>query len=504
MLSSRDMNQPPKTPPSKEHRTKADLFNQWPATESSFSAQQNQDDRSLYPDSLVNKLLTSPQLTGTRAPPPTPETGPHFATENNEDIEEIVGNQINKHFANKTNAVGLGESIHAPHRSSPLTGGWARSRFIKDENGNTHAATSDRDMSAETRRLRDLSFERASFKAADSPSASGTFTKAADTAKKAVNYLATASGTHGADTANSVPSKKVNDWVPPHLRMGEPSPDPFKPTTAEPKPQRNDGNSASALVKKMEAGTKSFLAKWGGQRQKYPDVTPTTWEEPVVPESRYEHFKTPASSAASSTDEEETRVVYTPAELVAVKSEVIKEQQATSTADLTPAKVRNSLEVEVNNESQPSISAEAVTTKPDVSFLPPHLRFGPSSSSNIAPKSKAALRDDAVLDKPSLTQPPAAASEPSTSKVTVPSVNNQTLKKSSIGPRAESHSVTGVRPVSTSSASYIAAAKAVAAAAEALGKDGALFFKSYPEPESRGRPGELILPLSTMILVSLR
>lgn len=484
VLSSRDMNQLPQTPQPRSNRAEPDHVDQWFALGSSFHTQQNQDDRPTYPDSLVNKLLVSPQLAGTRAPPPTPTTAPHNTTEDNEDIEDIVATQVNKHFANKTNAVGLGESIHAPHRSSPLAGGWLASK-----------TTPDQKLSDETRRLRELSFERASFKVADSPSASGSIISSPASTANGTSKPATASYAQGADEVNTVPSSNIIDWVPPHLRLGQNATAPVKPLPSEheSKPQVSSGNYASSLVKKMEAGTKSFLEKWGGQKEKHADHTPTTWEEVAQPKSRDEPVQTPASSVASK-DEEETRIVHTPAELMTIQSPTSKGTQATSVADLIPAPLHEPLESEESSKQSPATLAGTLLREPDQSFLPPHLRIGPSSSV-AAQKPKPASSGDVTKETPSVIQPHPALPATGASKVTVPPVKDQTLNVSNPGISTAKPSSGGIGPISTSSPSYISGAQAVAAAAKALGRDGALFFKSYPKPEGRGRPGEFLLLL---------
>ena len=274
-------------------------------------------------------------------------------------------------------------------------------------------------------------------------------------------------------------------------------PDPFKSTTTEPKLQADDGKYASALVKKMEAGTKSFLAKWGGQKEKHADHTQTSWDEPVQPESRGDPVQTPASSVASTMDEEETRIVYTPAELMTVQSQAAK---VTPMVDPVPIPVHESLKPEEVSKQQPSAVTETLPTESDVSFLPPHLRISPASSSN-AQKPKLASSGDVTKEKPSVFQPPPALPTMSTSKTTIPPIKDQNLKHSNLEASALKPSSVGIRQVSTSSASYRARANAVAAAAKAMG-DRELFFKSYPKPESR-RPGELTLLLSTTAMTFL-
>ena len=511
VLSSRDPIQQPNTPPSKS--AEPDHFDLWTTPTPSFNIRQNHDDRSTYPDSLVNKLLISPQLAGTRAPPPTPETAPHIATENNEDIEEIVASQVNKHFANKSNAVGLGESIHAPHRSSPLTGGFVRPKSMDDGNGNTLLAIPEVKLSTETRRLRQLSFERASFKAADSPSESISFTKSAETADCTENKLTTSSGTQGASRTSTVSSDTATDWVPPHSRIGGNAPTPVQPSTTEPKPQVKDGNYASSIVKKMEAGTLSFLAKWGAKKEKTLDQTQASWEEPVEPESRDEPVGTPASSAASTTDEE-TCIVYTPAELIAMKSQSVNEKPAMLVVDPVPTLVHESTKPEEVKEKRPSTVAEIPPTEADLSFLPLHLRIGPSSS-NTAPKPKPVSSGGVAKEIPPVTQPPLALPSINASKVPISlalrptNASNvsipakvQDLKTSTLSATIPKPSAAKIENTPPLPPGYSSGAKALTPAANALGKDGELFFESYPKPQSRGRPGEHRSLTLAMVVIS--
>ncbi|MCJ1390118.1 hypothetical protein MMC18_002976 [Xylographa bjoerkii] len=126
------------------------------------------DDTPATPEVAINKHLDSPQLTGLRAPPPTPETwahktpptGPLYGNRLGDDPleeellkEDLLISHIQKHMIHKPVHVGLGESMYAPRRPSRLA----------TEDGHTRYTSSGRDVSPMSRRERDNSFERLSF-----------------------------------------------------------------------------------------------------------------------------------------------------------------------------------------------------------------------------------------------------------------------------------------------------------------------------------------------------
>ena len=116
----------------------------------------------------INKHLDSPQLTGLRAPPPTPETWAHKTpltgsyNDNRlgDDLleeelakEDLLISHITKQMTNKPAHTGLGESMYAYRRPS----------YLADEAGHTPNMYSVRDVSPTSRREREKSFERLSF-----------------------------------------------------------------------------------------------------------------------------------------------------------------------------------------------------------------------------------------------------------------------------------------------------------------------------------------------------
>ena len=123
---------------------------------------------SVKPETAINKHLDSPQLTGLRAPPPTPETWAHrmpptgLHNENRlgddpleEELakEDLLMGHIEKHMTNKPTHIGLGDNMYARRRSS----------YLVNEIGHTQYTFSGRDVSPTSRREREKSFERLSF-----------------------------------------------------------------------------------------------------------------------------------------------------------------------------------------------------------------------------------------------------------------------------------------------------------------------------------------------------
>ena len=68
----------------------------------------------------ANKQLQSPQLSGLRAPPPTPETLARKGHTNSDDVEDLVGPEVGKILAGNGRPVGLEGSRYASHQPSPL------------------------------------------------------------------------------------------------------------------------------------------------------------------------------------------------------------------------------------------------------------------------------------------------------------------------------------------------------------------------------------------------
>ena len=120
------------------------------------------------PEFAINKHLDSPQLTGLRAPPPTPETWAHKTPPTGlynehrlgddpleEELakEDLLISHIEKHMTNKPAHTGLGESMYTHRRPS----------YLANEAGHTQHIYSGHDVSPTSRREREKSFERLSF-----------------------------------------------------------------------------------------------------------------------------------------------------------------------------------------------------------------------------------------------------------------------------------------------------------------------------------------------------
>ena len=111
--------------------------------------------RTARPQTLVDKFLQSPQMSGLQAPPPTPESGPVFQPE----ITNIIHNAFDELHNSHPPALTLGDSKYAPRRKSLL--GQTRSDIEHpfDGEGHTRFTTPNRELSWDDRRKRDEGFE---------------------------------------------------------------------------------------------------------------------------------------------------------------------------------------------------------------------------------------------------------------------------------------------------------------------------------------------------------
>ncbi|MCJ1399104.1 hypothetical protein MMC11_002306 [Xylographa trunciseda] len=155
--------------PSREvHSTSSQVLNTFSSSPSHNDHRLDWNGASAKPEAAVNKHIDSPQLTGLRAPPPTPEaraqkmppTGSLYANRLGDDpLEEelskdyLLISHLEKHLSNKAAHTGLGESMYAPRRSSHLA----------NEDGYTRSQSSGRDVSPASRREQENTFERLSF-----------------------------------------------------------------------------------------------------------------------------------------------------------------------------------------------------------------------------------------------------------------------------------------------------------------------------------------------------
>ncbi|MCJ1383034.1 hypothetical protein MMC17_006147 [Xylographa soralifera] len=164
-------------PSSEVNQVTSQIINNFPSVSSDYDRKPDMKEASFKsmgngssakPEFAINKHLDSPQLTGLRAPPPTPETwahktpptGPYNENRLGDDPleeelakEDLLISHIEKHMKNKPVHTGLGESMYAYRRPS----------YLANEAGHTQYTHLGRDVSPTSRREREKSFERLSF-----------------------------------------------------------------------------------------------------------------------------------------------------------------------------------------------------------------------------------------------------------------------------------------------------------------------------------------------------
>ncbi|SLM39924.1 hypothetical protein LPUS_10587 [Lasallia pustulata] len=163
--------------------------------------------RTARPQTLVDKFLQSPQMSGLQAPPPTPESGPVFQPE----ITNIIHNAFDELHNSHPPALTLGDSKYAPRRKSLL--GQTRSdiQHSFDGEGYTRFITPNRELSSDGRRKRDEGFDDMNSQLNSSQG----------------KFITTASATAGGDGKDKDESLQLrsstNARPPPHLRPSNPS-----------------------------------------------------------------------------------------------------------------------------------------------------------------------------------------------------------------------------------------------------------------------------------------
>ena len=139
-------------------------------------------------DTMVNRFLQSPHLSGLKAPPPTPESGPHSSPLDPEEISGIIQISVESHLAGKKPMDGLAQSRHAPHVYASASSSPSQTKGILiNADGYPRFKPPNRDLSPGSRREREASFDRISFAVADAPISS--FLSRSEKAAHA-NYLA--------------------------------------------------------------------------------------------------------------------------------------------------------------------------------------------------------------------------------------------------------------------------------------------------------------------------
>ena len=241
---------------------------------------QTKNVQSLKVDSAVNKQLLSPQLNGRIAPPPTPETVAHDRSNdriNGHDIPDLLRYHVGQQIESNGGPVGLGESIYATHRSSPLTRIGSSPRPVLgavDDEASQHIIAPIRQMPHVRRLQRNLSYERLSFSIADS----------APFSTLAVNL--TPESRNGVNNEPDIASRAVNETK--TLAQGDKS-------TA----------STAPVVQGIQAAMAAMKAKYGGRSSsasQKADAEPTVQQTLDKTEERVLQ-----SSGASSTTSNESR-----------------------------------------------------------------------------------------------------------------------------------------------------------------------------------------------------
>lgn len=172
--------------------------------------------------------LDSPVLKGVKAPPPTPASLPHDAHSNNNDVHALVETMLNRYLEDIRTYPSLGESMYAPHRSSPrATRLHALNTPPSNGQGKSDTSNWSPDLASDSQRLRDEPFNRMSFAIA-SRSAASTPTKETRVVKqhsaemeqaqpKTVLPPSSTSGMQGKAPGN-VQVAAHSTKLPPHLR----------------------------------------------------------------------------------------------------------------------------------------------------------------------------------------------------------------------------------------------------------------------------------------------
>ena len=328
---------------------------------------------------VFNKHLDSPQLTGfrdpptglrdpltgLRAPPSTPETWAHKIPptvplyrnrQGGDPLEEELSKEdflishIEKHMANKPVHIGLSESMYAPRLSSPLA----------NEGYHTQYRNPERNVSPNSRRDRENSFERLSFVVA-SASKAELLSKINRDIMTEPDFLS-----QNLIVALSQTPKENEDATvrPPQLRVTAPSPVRVQPSktlqakmkseniavASAPSPIPDDVKGKQAHTKLensavappidgMKAGLQSSRDKYSA-RTKAPasKADPAPFENAIVPVAKHVAFSELTESPASAQKVEPP--IETPSRLKwisAVASDAVETQKNKPVAKSNPA-----------------------------------------------------------------------------------------------------------------------------------------------------------------------
>ena len=457
MLADKDMNQPSwviDKPADRNHSDAATHhLRQWIHENAPVTHQQSNDPATLgHP---VNKLLQSPQLSGLRAPPPTPETIPVPESMDILDITQIIQDQVEKYMDSKATPFTLGQSMHAPNRPSLLGKARVSSRADVEDDGYQHFTTSKQELSPDSHRVRDASFERMSFAVAQG-SGDGLPTKVNSTNRESKTSTSALETTERSDIGGTVVQHQGgstgNGWVPPHLRfLGQP-----QTSTSE----------IGKLGGELQTLRKAEVPVQGSDRHKLERMSS---EDTVVPAQAH---NTKSSAAEDTSVPPHLRFAAIPV------------SQGPPKQDLTSLKSTD-LSLATTNSAQTAASYGT--------SLPPHLRFTkqePMSIDTSNKQNKQPVASD-ILSSATSQPTPISSSSEANSQATTTWSNAQTA-----GPTTATSTGHALTPSSMtfgaiSPTTAKASSAAIRAASEKEGFEGALFFGAWPQTGERDTPGKL-------------
>lgn len=393
---------------------------------------------------LDSALLQSPPGSGVMAPPSTPENRPGLS---NFEISQLIIDNIERLPA--TSTFTLGESRHAPSRSSST----GRQTITRGSSANDHVSSlmPQEQISQTDRNVRNQSFTRMSFQAADSPPITAPKT-APTTSPAPVVFSAAESSTN-----------VVKSTPPPPVRAGASASS--TDTTAE-------ISSLSVLEKSVSS------SRWANPRD-YPRPNPPATDPTSARPPALISWN---SFAGIGSDVKE-------------KPEDVKEKPEEASLDSAIGSISQSTaELAVSeNEQVASLVNEftAKPTKPKDNWLPPHLRT-----------------PDYPFKDPRIVKPNRSYLNKTISSGEAPSENKKSsIERSVTKPVAEVTSVPAQavtspddpapsEPILTPSSVIF---RAVSPPAPTQGtkenREGLLYFSAWGKPEHRHKAGILLLIL---------
>ena len=418
---------------------------------------------------LDSVLLQSPPESGVMAPPSTPENRPGLS---NFEISQLIIDSIERLPA--TSTFTLGESRHAPSRSSSA----GRQTITRGSSANDHVSSlmPGEQISQADRNVRNQSFTRMSFQAADSPPITAPAPVAFSAAESSTNVVkstspppvpagasASSTNTTAEISSLSVLEKSVSSsrWASPR-DYPRPNPPATDPASARP-PALISWNSFAGIGSDVKEKPEDVKEKPKDVKEKPKDVK----EKPKDVKEKPEDVKE--------------------------KPEDVKEKpEEASLGSATGAISQSTAELAVSeNEQVASLVNEytAKPTKPKDNWLPPHLRT-----------------PDYAFNDPRIVKPNRSYLNKTISSGEAPSENKKSSIEGSVTkPVAEVSSVPAQavtspddpapsEPILTPSSVIF---RAVSPPAPTEGtkenREGLLYFSAWGKPEHRHKAGILLL-----------